>query len=197
MLPRWADEPVAILASGASLSREQVAEIEESPCRVIVINRTWQRAPWADLLYACDRSFWDRYADETRRGFARQRWTQDESAAQLYGLELIRSVDAPGLSREPGVINQGGNSGYQAIGLAWQTGARRIFLFGFDMHGEHWHGPHEESVAGHLTIKLDFASWIPRFDRLAADLASDGVDVINCTPGSALRCFRGGSLRGD
>lgn len=194
MIPNWSGERVAILASGPSLRDAPLAALQRSACRVIAINSSWTRAPWADVLYACDLSWWRHHSAAVARGFQGQTFTQDETAAVAYGVELIRSVNRPGLSQTPGLIHQGGNSGYQAIGLAHQAGAAQILLFGFDMHGEHWHGPHSEEVAGHLTNRLDFADWVPRFDALATDLHECGVEAINCTPFSSLRCFRSGSF---
>lgn len=190
MIPNWAGERVAILASGPSLRAAPIDAIGRSGCRILVINNSWTLVPWASALYAADLSWWRHYNADVARWFAGMTFTQDETAAADYGIDLIRSVDRPGLSRDPRVIHQGGNSGYQAIGLAHRAGAAQILLFGFDMHGDHWHGPHREEVAGHLTTRLDFAGWIPRFDALAADLEAVGVETINCTPGSALRCFR-------
>lgn len=191
MMSRWVGESVAILASGPSLRHAPLQEIDESGCRVIVVNNSWQLAPWADLLYACDMHWWDRYFPEVDARFSGQLWTQEAGAVWKYPrISYIRSIALPGLSRRPGVIHQGGNSGYQAIGLAYQTGAKRIFLFGFDMHGSHWHGEHEKSVSGHLTVQLDFENWIPQFSALASDLKAEGVEVVDCTPGSALECFR-------
>lgn len=208
----WRGDTVVILASGPSLDRAQVEQVliwsrefdaedfkEIDPedlaivaatrarianRRVIAINTTYQMAPWADVLYACDDTWWHEYHDKMD-GVTCEKWTQDEPSAKKYGLKFIRSQASNGLSRTPGLIYQGKSSGYQAIGLAHQAGAKRIILLGFDCHGTHWHGNHPKG----LNKRLPFADWIPRFEALAKDLKADGVEVINCTPGSAITAF--------
>lgn len=95
-----------------------------------------------------------------------------------------------GLSFTPGYIVTGSNSGYQAVNLAVQFGAKRILLLGFDMtiaRGIHWHGPHGDGLKNPsdgtcLTWRTLFAAAVP-------DLKQAGVEVINVTPNSALTCF--------
>jgi hypothetical protein len=61
-----------------------------------------------------------------------------------------------------------------------------MILLGFDMHGDHWHGKHEGLPNPNPAL---FADWIQRFAVLATDLEAEGVEVVNCSPGTALRCF--------
>ena len=89
-----------------------------------------------------------------------------------------------------GFLHQGGNSGYQAINLAYLWGAKAIVLLGFDCSQPagkeaHWFGQHEEGL-----INLQpFALWQSRFPALAEDLAHDGVQVINSSRETLLTCF--------
>ena len=195
----WRGMTVAILASGPSLSEEQCETVRawreaSDKRRVIVINTTYQRAPWADVLYACDAPWWHEYYDQASTESRGQLWTQDKVAAQKYKtLKLIPSFPGAGLSRKSGQINQGGNGGYQAIGLAHQAGAKRIILLGFDMHakgGKHWHGDHPRG----LNKRLPFADWIAKYQQLAIDLKAEGVEVVNATPDSALPWFPKASI---
>jgi hypothetical protein len=196
----WSGCEVAILASGETLSVEQCEAVRKwrdaAPAqrKAIAINTTFRRALWADVLYACDLAWWQgrdkttdpTYYEEARAKFAGHLWTQDEQAATLLKLNHIRSQRQPGLSRLPGVINQGDNSGYQAVGLAHQAGAATAYLLGFDMRGGHWHGRHP----GMLDKNNRFDLFIKSFERMAADLVmTPGFTVINCTPGSSMRCF--------
>lgn len=188
---RWDDATVVILASGPSLTEAQCAAVKAwrdagEARRVIAINTTFRRAPWADVLYACDAQWWIAFRKEVDMAFAGERWTQDELAV-VYGVRRIASVRGKGLSRTPGVIHQGGNSGYQAINLAWQAGAARILLLGFDMQGTHWHGRYGNGLAN--TAAHLFEQWLVEFKPLAADLKTEGIDVVNCTPGGRLECF--------
>lgn len=145
-------------------------------------------APQADLMYACDGAWWDTHHEATQ-AFAGERWTQDLKAAQRYGLHHITSRREHGLSRTPGVIHQGGNSGYQAIDLMVQMGCTRILLLGFDMQKTggkaHWFGNHP----GNLHKASPFKDFIKNFERMAVDAAGLGIEIINCSRETALTCF--------
>lgn len=190
--PGWAEW--VVLASGPSLVKDDVTAVRawrkaDGRRRVIVVNTTFRLAPWADILYACDLPWWDVYAEEVFRTFEGQPWSQTEIACRRYNLAQVRGEVGPGLSRVRGVVRQGGNSGYQAIGLAFDQGAERIVLLGFDMQDTggrtHWHGDHPEG----LRNASPFASWIGKFGQLAVDLQREGVVVINATRQTALTCF--------
>jgi len=120
-------------------------------------------------------------------GFAGIRATQDEGAAKKYGLKWIRGVLKPGISLDPSLIHFGKNSGFQALNLAVLLGATRVLLLGFDMGGTHFFGAHPPGLRN--TPPEHFAIFIRAFAEAAEALRRAGVDVINCTPGSALDCF--------
>lgn len=191
----WPGATVVCIASGPSLTPEQCEAVrvwrDASPPgrRVIVVNTSYQLAPWADVLYACDARWWDRYIAPVRATFKGALWTQDKLAVK-HGVQLVRSLANPGLGKQPGVIHQGSNSGYQAINLAWQAGATRIVLVGYDMRHNngrlHWHGDHP----GAMHSIPGFADWLSRFAALADDLKREAVEVVNCTPDSALTVFQ-------
>ncbi len=58
-------------------------------------------------------------------------------------------------------------------------------------HGEkHWHADHPKPmVQGQM-----FEEWIKKMGVLAKDLKAEGIEVVNCTPGSALKHFPMGDL---
>lgn len=183
-------ETTWIIASGPSLTREDCNKIRG--CKAIAVNTAYHSAPWVDVLYACDLRWWDWHysQDEMRFEFQGERWTQDEGARNKYHLKWIRSERNPGLSRDGRLIHQGANGGYQACNLAYHWGARRIRLLGFDMKAgpggkKHFHGDHPSP----MNANLPFGTWIANFQVLAKDLKSEGVEVINCTRDTDLRCF--------
>lgn len=131
--------------------------------------------------------------------FRGELWTVSEAARDEFGLYWAPhgGPDDCGFNPDPGVINLGGNSGYQAVHLAAMfQGAQlpdfagsRIVLLGFDMQRtggkKHNHGDH----LGGLPNGANFQLWTGRFAALARDLKSRGVEVLNCTRATALRCF--------
>lgn len=104
-------------------------------------------------------------------------------------IEVDKKSDV--LVMRPGKTGSGGNSGFQALNLAVQWGARRVLLVGYDMRidlGVHWHGPHGYGLNNpteHLTRR-----WVAALDGVAATLAGLGVEVLNCAPISALTAYR-------
>lgn len=160
---------------------------------MLVVNNTWERALWADALYACDGAWWRRYEAATAGQFTGQRWTQDKGAADKYGLRWIRSKAGYRLILDADAIGQGGNSGFQALNLALHFGARKIILTGFDMQPTagalHWHGDHKRGDGLHNPTAQTFAGWRSAFENAAAQLADENVDVLNASRVSALSCF--------
>lgn len=136
------------------------------------------------MIYGCDEPFWHRYHSELPAG--PERWTASLPAAREYRLKFINSVDEPGLSESPHVINQGGNSGYQAIGLAYAWGAARVILLGYDMQRtggkSHWHGDHK---GGLPNLGPALATWPAKFEAIARQWPH----VVNATRETALTCF--------
>jgi hypothetical protein len=186
--PRWAECIVA--ASGPSLS-ELAAACRGLP--IVAVNDSHRILPHAEILYACDAKWWDVHSGCP--DFAGEKWSCHGSAshndkmatAHRYGLNLVRGEDGEGFSLDPSKIHYGSNSGFQAINLAILFGAKRILLVGFDMSSRtksHFFGDHP---AGLIRCN-DYERFIPQFERAARRLPPD-IEVINCTPGSALRCF--------
>jgi hypothetical protein len=106
-------------------------------------------------------------------------------------MNWIRGVDnAAGISTNPDYIHAGGNSGYQALGLASLWGASRIILTGYDMQGGpklHAHPDHPAHLGNPNGETLNV--WVERFAVAARDLRQRGIEVVNCTRRTALRSF--------
>lgn len=80
-------------------------------------------------------------------------------------------------------IPGGGNSGYQAVNLAYILGAKTILLLGFDMFGTHYFGKHPKE----LDIASPFGSFIESFETI--DVKKLDIEIINCSRSTALACF--------
>jgi len=203
-VPRdWVGETAAILASGPSLTRAQ-CEAVRGRCRVIAVNNQGVEtevngvmqpamAPWADVLFASDLKWWKQYGERAKE-FKGLKVTFRQHRGHPDVLSLEHSVTHPSFDPRPTHLVMGGNSGYQAIHLAVHFGVKRILLLGFDMQEtgrrRHWFGNHPPR----LDSKPSFATWIRAMNKFAPVLRARDVDVINCTPTTALRCFRRMSL---
>lgn len=185
----WPGETVVCIATGPSLTHEDVASVR-GRARVIAVNDAYQLAPWADCLYAADGKWWRWHQGVP--GFAGLKFSINERADQnrsKLGAVILKNAGRRGLSLSPTGLTTGSNSGYQAINLAVHFGAQRIVLLGYDMRGRHFFGEHPDKTVP------PFDRSIAAFATLVAPLALLGVEVVNCTPNSALTCFPTASLR--
>lgn len=173
------------LASGPSMRADDVEAIRGRG-KVIAVNNTVQLAPWADVLYSCDRAWWLAYADQIK-GFAgwRVALAQDGLPSDVDGFPWSYASGL-GLDR----LHTGNNSGYQAINLAFLMGAKKIVLLGYDMQhpGKHWHPPHPAPLGNFCRGMPELC--IPKFTALADDLRAQGIEVINASRETALTCFK-------
>ncbi|MBS0330767.1 MAG: DUF115 domain-containing protein [Proteobacteria bacterium] len=190
----WRGHTAVVVASGPSLTDEQITLIEHSVVFTIAVNNSYAKLQHPDVVYACDYLWWKLNHMKAKQNIPRrQLWTQDRAAAEQFQLSHIQWEGKDGLGKRGLRVN--GNSGAGAINLAYHFGARRILLVGMDMkpgpNGEkHWHPDHPKP----LVQGQQFEEWRKKMGVLAADLKTEGVEVINCTPGSALTCFPMGDL---
>jgi hypothetical protein len=191
---RWfEDNHLCIVAApGPSLTTE-VAEA----CRghdVIAVQDAYRRMPFAQVLYGCDTKWWKFHKGVM--DFEGEKWTShgpnssnDKSKIlDVFGLNAVAGWPGDVFSTDPTCIRYGNNSGFQAVNLAILFGAKRIVLVGFDMrHHEgvhHFFGNHPAP----LHNPTNYGRFIASFSRASAKLPDD-VQILNATPGSALRCF--------
>lgn len=206
--PDWSDRAVAIVASGPTAKLEDYEQLR-GRAAVLAVKENVELVPWADVVYGCDQAWWLH-----KRGLPNFPGIRVAWAAQAVGrfptihkIEIETSQDKvfPVERRRyrmvfdrPGTIGNGGNSGYQAVNLAAQFGAKKIILVGFDMQergGVHWYGRNRWEKAGNPDSG-SFKRWREAFEIAAQDLEDRGVHVINVSPLSALSCFRRGTIKG-
>lgn len=159
------------------------AAVRAAGVPAVVVNRTHELAPWADLLVGNDSVWWTLSENEAALRFAGIKVCCGERAARA--VMSLRNTGPDGFDPDPACVRTGGNGGYTALHIATHARAARALLCGFDMRGAHWHAPHRLK---NPTAKT-FERWIIRFEAVAAKLAARGLEVLNCTPGSALKCF--------
>jgi hypothetical protein len=180
----WEGQTAAVFASGPSMTRDQAESCRGLRC-IAINNQSFDCAPWADIIYSTDRKWWVEYLPRVRELPGRKLSVQ--IGQPLDGVEYLR-LSKLVFDDRPGFISTGGNSGYAALCLAAKLGASRVLLFGFDMREVNGRARRHD-YPSKLNSKPRFNYWLPRFKELAPELAKRKVEVINCTPGSALRCF--------
>lgn len=188
--PDWTGQTCVIVASGPS-ARTVPLELARGKAKFIVINHSWQLAPWADVLYAADYGWWReskgcpdfkglKVAGEIRA--SREGWG--------VNFVTIAKGDSRLLLNEPGRIGYGHSSGFQALNLAVQFGVKKIVLVGYDMrldNGVHWHGKHGPRM-NNPTEKLA-GIWRSALDRVSDEFKRLGVTVINVSEVSKLESY--------
>lgn len=165
-----------VLATGQSVTADQVELVRElhasGKCGAIAVSDMYLRAPWADALVSNDKNWWEVHPE----------------ASKFPGRRFC-GMSYPGTERleQTGEFNSGVSSGLQGMRVARDVfHASRILLIGFDMHGTHYFGPHPAPLKN--TSPERFLKLLKQFDGWRFG------EVINCTPGSALKRFSTGEL---
>jgi hypothetical protein len=196
----WKGETCFILAGGPSLKGFN-SGVLRGRGRVITVNDSWRLAPWADANYFCDDQWWTNQIAANRRSLEptphcfhemiyRGFWVAGSMAFKDHPqVRCLRLTGQQGLETDPTGLRHGSNSGYQAMGLAYHFGVSRIVLLGYDMNTQgartHWHD--EARPDGFTSIVRN--TMLPNFQTLVEPLAAAGVEVINATPDSELKCW--------
>lgn len=207
----WEGRTVVCIASGPSTTREMIERIrvarERDRARVVVVNDMYLVCPWADVLFFADSKWWQWHrnglakswpwvkfsAEDVRKRFAEfagQKVTVFSTGRSVVdGQVFMLHYDGhDGLSEKSNELRTGGNSGHMALNLAALTGASQILLVGYDAkrgaRGEkHGFGEHpDKTEPPYDNMRRNAASTVPV-------LKARGVEVLNCTPGSAIGCF--------
>jgi len=190
--PIFRDQTVAIVAGGPSLKGFQFDQLAGTPS--IAINRAHEFMPRATMLYWGDAIFWRKNLFNLLAHQATWKVTLNLNYA---GGEIMPPVvqytvsGREGYDPKPGRIRHGNNSAYAAMHLAVQLGARRLVLFGVDMHygpnGEsHFHSGYDSSTQTEETLRR---MMLPHFASLVEPFEQMGVEVFNASPDSALRLW--------
>jgi len=177
--PEWAGQDCAILAGGASIVR-LFDKAFRNRFRIIAINGSYRLVPDADVLYFCDHKWWLRFSDRVRSEFLGKRIVTLEN--EIERVLRLRDSGEVGLDTDPSCLRTGGNSAYQAINLAYHFGVKRIFLFGVDLIGNHWHADYD--TAQHV-----LNGFRPKFEQIVQPLQDAGIQLFNCSDSTLLDCW--------
>lgn len=197
-VPReWPGATAVCLAPGPSLTSDAVGRVlarrveadgilsARSP-RVIAINDAYRLAPWAEYLYACDAPWWALHG--ARLNEVTGRCVSVDEGVAFPWVHVLRQQEKE-FSTDPAALQTGSNSGFQALNLAYLLGAARVLLAGYDMRvidgRSHFFGEHPDP----LNKPSPYHLFVQAFRDAAPRLKELGLEVINCTPGSALDCF--------
>jgi hypothetical protein len=189
----------AIIGSGPSLSKDQISSIKTFKHSaiidfLIVVNDNYKLfKEEADILYAADLEWWQlNYSDIKKTNFSGRLMMPYRERHKTFlnthsDIDTISCINLLGLSdrtkeTEKDRIHCNGNSGAQAINLAFIQGAKTILLFGFDMrvenetNKEHWFGSHPKELRSPVS---QFEKWIEKFPKIVQDAKKSGTEIVN------------------
>lgn len=172
-----------VFASGPSFTRADATALRGLG-KTIAVNCTVFFAPWADYLFAAD-SVWYRYYGPKVAWFKGHRVSRTHKAAN------VESWQGRGWPRT------GGNSGHMAIQYAVDQGATKVALLGFDQMKTggkaHFHADHPaftgEGKRTNMANSNGVAAWPRLMHKTSLDLTQRGVQVVNLSRETALKCF--------
>lgn len=193
--PDWEADAVVIVACGPSTPSVPITKVRGKVKVVAIKEAVVQFCPWwADVVYGCDGPWWV-YKNGLPE-FGGLKFCYDAHVCGRFpGLKNVVISDPAGdkmLFEEPLHIGAGGNSGFQSTNLVVQFGSKRIGLVGFDMSDRagrtHWYGRSGWPGANNPD-ETNFVRWRNAFNGCSAELKEMGVDVVNLSPDSTLKCF--------
>lgn len=186
----WRGETCVIVCSGPSLKKEDV-EAFRGKAKFIAVKENYNVCPWADVVYGCDAHWW-----VYRRGLKefsglKLSYDQVHDFPGPIQIQMDRTQDRI-LLETPGLIGNGGNSGFQSMNIAAQFGAKQLVMLGLDCHARsgapHWYGRSAWPGAWNPG-EQNFFRWLKAFDNAAKDLAAAGISVLNCSPFTSIKSF--------
>lgn len=194
---------VVCIGTGPSLTQQQVDKARDKGFTLYACNRAFELAPDCSLLYAVNKQFWDHYYLDVR-DLPCEKWTTNKQAAKQYGLNWIAEKNAPGLSLDPDVIHHGHGSGYSLVSLAHRAGFDRIVLLGYDLKyakdydgknrregstPRHYFGEYPSTMQHWPSVQVKDGVHVELLDLYRSIASQRAVEVINCTPDTAIDCF--------
>lgn len=183
----WAGQTVFVLASGPSLSLDDVRLVQRyayaSGSPVIAVNTSFLMAKWADVLFFSHKSWWLTYRIAVKRTF---------EGMVATTANVLEARTAPFTN---GRLPEYGDTGANAVGLALYMGARRVIILGMDGQSDsngrrHWHEPHPAAVLA----RRSHAPVDAGLHQLCADARSVGAELLNVSPRSTYSGFIRASL---
>lgn len=213
---KYEGETAILVATGPSLNNDQIGIVHKAHtagnCRVITVNNSYQLAPWADAHMACNDNWWRHYwpIDPVLREMKADKYTRYKDIAKDYGILYIHTIVKDGLSTDPSVLHINHGSGPLGINLALLYGIKKLLLIGHDMKfskdyngrrkkagskPRHFFGEYPKELSHWPSVKVGLSKpgvldgLIEAYKKMVPQLPSIGMEVINCTPDSELKCF--------
>lgn len=187
--PDWRGSTAVCIATGPSLTNDQVEAVRTASVRSIGINDIGLTHRWIDIWYAADFPFWKFYEPSAASSDALKVCADPDvlkgGIADRY-LSVSDKDREKAKRYEPGFALHGEHSGFQALQLAISLGAERVILLGYDCKPEgqktNYFGTKSQALYRHS----HYETWPLHYDKLVIPA---GVEVLNATAGSAIEAY--------
>jgi len=222
MIPReFEGETCVVLGTGPSLQPDQIKQVFDSNARVFTCNNAYMVYPEADVHVACNEDWWEHYweEDELLRNMPATKYTWIKPISERFDIEYIEAdTEAKDLSYDQNLIHLNNGSGCMTLNVAVLYGCTKIILLGHDMtfasdydgkskkigsSPRHFFGEYPEHMQHWPSVKIGLSKpgvidgLIENYDQMKYSLHQRGIDVVNCSPGTALTTFRRGTLENE
>jgi hypothetical protein len=156
--------------------------------------------PDLEVLYGCNSAWWDTYWEDVKDHTA-AKWTTNQQAARKYNINWIGERFGMGLCTDDNVIHHGHGSGFSLVSMAHKLGAKRILLLGYDLKyapdydgksqkigstPRHVFGEYPAHLQHWPSVQVRGGVHVELVDLYRSVHEQGLVEIINCTPGSAL-----------
>lgn len=185
----WPGSTIAIIGGGPSVAQVNLDVLFKF--RTIGVNHAFRLGP-VDLCWFGDFGWYETNKNDLAKfaGLKATCCTQLPEENWPGIKRLRRSRKQFGIESERSdAVAWNHNSGASAINAAYHLGAKRVLLVGFDMkrvagrtHYHNFYGPTPKE-------KKTYDRHLKGFDQIAIDAMLLGLEIINCTPGSAITQF--------
>lgn len=196
-----------ICGTGPSVTQDQleIARFMQSQGALLFgMNHIWKELP-VDVFLACNPEYYDLYWERGLKDHSSEKWTWDKATAEKYDINFIKGRWSDGFSTDPQYLHYGHSSGFQLPGIAYHYGVRKMLLIGYDMayaydyNGKnsqigstprHYFGEYDAELQHWPSVKIKngvFTELIEQFEKVK-EINTD-IEIINCTPNSAMTCF--------
>lgn len=141
---------------------------------------------WVDIVWFSD-SRWFVWHRESLEKFSGLIAHSAPRQSKRLGLAFYKWGKRAGIDPRPSYIAHNKSAGGGAINFAFHLGVKRVVLLGYDMRRvggkPNWHDDHPSPD------KDPYWRFLRVFPLIARDAKRYGLDIINCTPGSAIDAF--------
>ena len=219
LIPRkFPGETAIVSGTGPSLTPEVIATCnqarKEGRVKIFAANRAIDVMD-ADVFHACNWQFYEAYYEGLKDKPCDKWTTRPELEGKYEGVNYIEERWEPGLSKDPSYIHAHHGTGPQLVNIAYLYGCTRLILVGWDMRypgkldstNRNYSGPRhffrdegfppgeDALTVNHWSRTTEDGTKFGLIREMSTIKPEDyGIEIINATPDSGMKCFPMGNL---